>query len=133
MFRAPATHLPADVSGEAAAAPTVDITLKPKIGRPKQKTLPLTPGMSVQDALAQTSAIRKFTDMEIKVYRVTPLSKGVPVPLQAQYDPAKNRVPPLHDMALHAGDKILVVENDNSQIDLLIQKVTGNAAKRRGG
>jgi hypothetical protein len=70
--------------------------------------------------------------MEIKVYRVTPYSKGAVVPLQADYDPAKNCVPILNDMALHAGDMVLVEENDNSQIDLMIAKLSGNAAKRRG-
>jgi hypothetical protein len=35
-------------------------------------------------------------------------------------------------MALHAGDMVLVEESDNSQLDLMIAKLTGNAAKRRG-
>jgi hypothetical protein len=126
----PAVDTPA---GEAAAAPaTVQVTLKPKDGKPKQKTLPFTPGMSVQSALEQTAATRKFTDMEIKVYRVTPYSKGMPVPLQSDYDPSKNRVPILNDMSLHPGDMVLIEENDNSQLDLMLAKLTGNAAKRRG-
>lgn len=123
----------AAAAGEAATPPaTVQVVLKSTSGKTKQTTLPLTAGMSVQTALEQTGAIRKFTDMDIKVYRITPQSKGAVVPLQAEYDPAKNRVPILHDMALHPGDKVLVSENENSQIDLMIGKLTGHGKQRRG-
>jgi hypothetical protein len=127
-------HTPVDPAAAEQADPpaTVQVVLKNKRGNAKQSTLPLTDGMSVQAALEQTGAIRKFKDMEIKVFRVTPLSKGAVVPLQADYDPAKNRVPITHDMALHAGDKILVEECDNSQLQQMLQKLTGNASKRRG-
>lgn len=111
---------------------TVQVVLKTKHDKTKQYTLPLTEQMSLQNALEQTGAIRKFKDMDIKVYRVTPQSKGQVVPMQAEYDPAKNCVPVLHDMALHADDKVLLQEVDQSQMDLLLQKLTGNAAKRRG-
>jgi hypothetical protein len=118
----------------AAAAPqdTVQVVLKSTRGKTKKSELQLTEGMSVQTALEKTGAIRKFTDMDIKVYRVTPLSKGAVVPLQAEYDPSKNRVPILNDMALHPGDMVLVEEKDVSQLELAIAALTGNAAKRRG-
>jgi hypothetical protein len=119
------------VAEDQSAAQTVLVTLKPKNGRIKQKTIPYTEGMSVQTALEQSGAIRKFTDMDIKVYRVTPLSKGQAVPLQSDYDPSKNRVPVLNDLALHPGDKVLLEENNNSQLDIMIANITGNAAKRR--
>lgn len=112
--------------------PTVQVVLKAEGGKTKKSVLPLTEDMSVQTVLEKTGAIRKFTDMEIKVYRVTPYSKGAVVPLQAEYDPSKNRVPILNDMALHAGDMVLVEENDVSQFQLMLKKLTGNAAQRRG-
>ena len=124
----PATTAQAEVAEQA----TVKVTLKSTSGKTKQSMLPLSAGMSVQSVVEKTGAARKFTDMEIKVYRVTPLSKGQPVPLQAEYDPAKNCVPILNDMALHPGDLVLIEENDNSQLDLMLAKLTGNAAKRRG-
>jgi len=119
-------------AGDAAESlGTVQVVLKTENDKTKQYTLPLTPQMSLQNALEQTGAIRKFKDMEIKVYRVTPQSKGQVVPLQAEYDAAKNCVPVLHDMALHDGDKVLLQEVDESQIELMLQRLTGNAAKRR--
>lgn len=109
----------------------ISMTIRPEVGRTEQLKLPLTPGMTVQSALEQAELPGKFKDMEIKVYRVTPLSQGQAVPLQAEYDHLHDRVGILHDMVLHPGDHIAVVEQNPRYLHDLMTTLTGNAPKRR--
>ena len=121
------TQDPAD-NTNTTVQPTVTVSIKPEFGRCKTVTLPLDYGMTLQNALLETKVTRRFRDMDINVMRVTPQSRGQRVPLQADYDTVKNRVGILHDMTLHPGDHIMIVETSTSPIDDAISRFTG---KRR--
>lgn len=116
---------------EPYTGPTVAMSIQAEGGKPKLKTLPLEEGMTIQTALEKTNLTRRFRNMEIKVLRVTPQSNGQPVPLQVQYDPAKNSVDILHDMALHPGDKIIVVEDSSNPLNKTLARFTGAMGLRR--
>ncbi len=118
------TQDPAD-NTNTTVQPTVTVSIKPEFGRRKSLTLPLEYGMTLQNAVADTKVTRRFRDMEINVMRVTPQSRGQRVPLQAEYDTVKNRVGILHDMTLHPGDHIVIVETSTSPIDDVIGRLTG--------
>ena len=116
---------------EADAAPDgpmIKVSTKGQFSRRKTETLPLEPGMTLQDVLEETRVTRRFRHMEINVMRVTPHSNGMAVPLQAEYDSVKNRVGVLHDMALYPGDHVMIVEEVKSPFDELI----GGMARRGG-
>lgn len=118
------THDPADASN-TTVQPTVTVSIKPEFGRRKSVTLPLEYGMTLQDVLQKTKVTRRFHNMEINVMRVTPQSNGQRVPLKAEYDTAHNRVGVLHDMALHPGDHIMIVETTTSSIEDALARLTG--------
>ncbi len=111
--------------------PTVAMAIQAAGRKPKVKTLPLEPGMTIQTALEKTNLTRRFQNMEIKVLRVTPQSNGQPVPLQVQYDPVKNAVDILHDMALHPDDKIIVTEDTSNPLDKTLARFTSAMGLRR--
>ena len=97
--------------------PTVKVSIKGRFGRKKTLNLPLEEGMTLQNVLTETRVTRRFRDMKINVMRVTPLSNGVAVPLQAEYDPVGNRVGVLHDMTLYPGDHVMIVEETKSSLE----------------
>ena len=109
----------------AADQPTIRVSTKGQFSRRKTVELPLEEGMTLQDVLTETKVTRRFRDMEINVMRVTPLSKGVAVPLQAEYDPAKNRVGVLHDMTMYPGDHVMIVEDTTSPLEQALGGVLG--------
>ena len=125
-------HQKLTVADEAGTPeqPSVKVSIKSQFGRKKTLNLPLEQGMTLQNVLTETKVTRRFRDMEINVMRVTPLSNGVAVPLQAEYDPAGNRVGVLHDMTLYPGDHIMIVEDTTSPIDKALGSVLGQRAKR---
>ena len=87
--------------------------------------------MTVQHVLKGAKLTRRFRDMDIKVMRVTPQSGGRPVPLNVEYDRAKNRVPVLYDMVLLPGDQVVVVENNNTALDNAINGALGSIGRGR--
>ena len=112
-------------ASNSAHEPSITVSTQNQYGKRKSVQLPLEQGMTLQDALVETKVTRKFRDMDINVVRVTPYSKGQRVPLKAEYDPAKNRVGILHDMALHPGDHVMIVESDKSPLDEALSRFTG--------
>ena len=110
--------------------PSVKVSIKGQFSRKKTLTLPLKHGMTLQDVLTETKVTRRFRDMEINVMRVTPLSNGVAVPLQAEYDTAGNRVGVLHDMTLHPGDHVMIVEDTTSPLDQALGSFLGQRSRR---
>ena len=96
---------------------TIKVSIKGQFSRKKTIELPLEHGMTLQNVLTETKVTRRFRDMDINVMRVTPHSKGAAVPLQAEYDSARNRVGVLHDMTLYPGDHIMIVENTKSPLE----------------
>lgn len=94
----------------------VTIAVNSQYGGGEKLTLPLVPGMTVQQALEQADLPRRFKrGMQINVMRVTPYSNGRPVPLKAKYDTVKKRVDVLHDMVLHPGDHVVIAEGEGPQ------------------
>ena len=114
-------HAPIEMPG--AGEPTVKVSIKSQFGRKTSEEMPLEYGMTLQDVLAATKVTRRFGDMKINVMRVTPQSKGQLVPLQARYDTSKNRVGILHDMTLHPGDHIMIVEVIKSPLEHVLEGI----------
>jgi len=108
-----------------ASAATVKVSIKSEFGRRKSEELPLEQGMTLQDVLVETGVTRRFRDMKINVMRITPQSKGQPVPLQAEYDPTRNCVGVLHDMTLYPGDHVMIVEDLSTPFDEMLGRLTG--------
>ena len=115
--------------GQTQEEPQITVAIKPEFGRRKNVTLPLEEGMALQDVLQRTRVTRRFRDMKLTVMRVTPQSNGVRVPLQAEYDSAKNRVGILHDMTLYPGDHIVIIEENRTRDDEALGSLFG-AARR---
>lgn len=119
-------HAPQDARADAGQATVV---IRPERGRAEQHIVTAAEGMTVQSLLDQYKLARRFNNMQIKVMRVTPYSKGQIVPLAAEYDPVKNQIGVLHDMTILPGDQVVIVEDNVRRVDMLMGAMLG--ASRR--
>ena len=72
---------------------------------------------SVQTAVNRVKASVQFRRMDIAVVRPDPNSEGKVQTMRSKYNSAKRRVELSHDYALHAGDRVLIVENTSTVLD----------------
>jgi hypothetical protein len=81
-------------------------------------------GMLVQDALAKSGVIKRFSRMDVKLMRPRPDGKG-PHKMDVTYDGKARRVSPGTDYALLPGDRVIVVEDTRTEFDDMVDKIVG--------
>jgi hypothetical protein len=110
-------------SGDPASQFTVE--LRSASGKSEGLARPLTGQLSVQEALEQTRAAKKFKRFNLELYR--PLSGGRWHRMVLEYDRAGRRVPPETDYSLLPGDRLVVVEDATTVIDDVVNGVLNRA------
>lgn len=73
---------------------------------------------TVQTALENSGAIRKYRDMDVSILRIVE-ETGKPLKMVVDYRSAKKSVRPEQDYALLPGDRVLVEAQQNSLLDRL--------------
>jgi hypothetical protein len=100
------------------------VELYPSFWKPSRFEAPLTPGLTIQNALKDSGALRKFRGMDITLIRMVP-EKGEPLMLQIDFSVAKNCVEVSQDYALHPNDRIVVKPSSASAIDKAVESIFG--------
>jgi hypothetical protein len=120
-----------------AAAPSAKyfVEIRPEKGKPQAVSRELSDQMHVQMALEQTGAAKKFSRMQLELYR--PLPGGGWHKMILEFDRDAHRVPPEFDYALLPGDRIVVTEDTSTVLDDILEKaleplgVTPSAKKKK--
>jgi hypothetical protein len=97
------------------------IVVKQANGRdPVATTIPYNPSMVVDEALAKSGGKSWFGRSKIQVVRGS--ENGETLKMDVEYDNSEDRVEPLYNYALHAGDRVIVEEDkSNALTDMLDQ------------
>jgi hypothetical protein len=86
--------------------------------------------MHLQDALEKSGAAKKIKRMELYVLR-TPPQGGPRQRLTADYDSVKRRVAWESDYAVYPGDHVVVIEDNTSEFDRLVERCLGPLGRIR--
>jgi hypothetical protein len=109
-----------------AAPPTCLVELNPLIGKPRQVSLVLQEGMTVQSALEQTKAHRKYGSMELVLVRQPATPGSEPQRLGATWEPKQRRVSIDTDYALYPGDVLVVNQLARKSVgELMLGEIAG--------
>lgn len=92
--------------------------------------LPLTPNMTVQEALDQARASKRFRRLGIDLMR-NANQTGEPHKMAIAWDNGKKRVAFSTNYALHPNDRIMVTENTDTALDDMVAKIMGNPKKKK--
>ena len=79
---------------------------------------------TVQTALEQSGAIKKYRNMNVTIWRVVE-ETGQPLKMATRYEPRKKAITPDQDYALMPGDRIVVEMTSNSLIDKMVDSASG--------
>ena len=90
---------------------------KERIERPLQETI------YVQDALKQSGALKRFGRVKIELYRSGP--SGEYQKLEIPFDRGRRGVRPEFDYAIHAGDRLMFIEDTSNALDDVLESVAG--------
>ncbi|HMO13414.1 MAG TPA: hypothetical protein PKD64_05985 [Pirellulaceae bacterium] len=94
------------------------------IGEPKMHRGEIRGSMTVQDALVQSGATRRYRTMQITILREIP-GHSRPVRLDVDYETSRKTVVESQNYAIHPGDRILIRPKDDNMISNLLNKATG--------
>ncbi len=104
------------------AGPVVYVHVIPEMGRPRRIDLPFTQGATVQQALTESKALKRFQNVKIEIIR-TDKQTGQRVKMNAKYLIGKRRIAISDDYALYPGDYIVVQEDTKTQLDQFLDPV----------
>lgn len=87
---------------------------------PVATTIPYNPSMVVDEALAKSGGNNWFARAKVQIVRNS--ENGEQLKMDIEYDNSEDRVEPLYNYALHAGDRVVVEEDSSNAItDILDQ------------
>lgn len=92
-------------------------------GKPQAVELDVTNQLHMQTALDQSGAAKKWSRMDIELYR--PLPNGGWHKMEIEFDRGAHRVPPEYDYAVLPGDRIVVKEDAASLMDDFLEQALG--------
>jgi hypothetical protein len=117
-------------SGPAAAEQTAkfEVVFQPEKGKPDRVERSLSEPVTVQQALEQTRAIKKFRRIEVELVRQLPSGGFHKIP--CEYDRSTKRINPEFDYALLPGDKVIVKEDTTTIIDDILHSAGGGIERR---
>jgi hypothetical protein len=98
------------------------VEVRPNKGEPIAKEQPLAEPLTVQTALENTKANKKFRKFTLELHR--PLPDGRVHSMVLQYDRTAKHVDPEFDYAVLPGDRILVIEDTSTMLDEFMDNVT---------
>jgi predicted membrane-bound mannosyltransferase len=113
----------ADTPRAKAAPATYTAVLRANNGKMRKVVLPWTSETTVQTAVEQSGAARKFDNMTIVVERQPSPQAASTHRMDSGYDPAKNRVPAHLDYALHPNDSVLIADDPITLADQLVDAI----------
>ncbi len=127
-FKLPGTSGPDGADPTAAPQEHCTVVLQPGRGEQDVVQVPLTGGATVQTALDQSKATRKFRRMEIYVLRKPPSRGNRPSQVQkmnVEFNRKRRRVDAEYDYALYPNDRVVVQEDMTTIIDDTVEAVAG--------
>lgn len=104
----------------------------------KSVKLPLASAPTLQAAVDQSKATRKFKRFHIAISRLPQKPGGQPQTLVSKYDHVSKKIPFDSDYALRPGDRVVIVEDKTSVVDDMLggfinplRAISGNAPPNR--
>lgn len=107
----------------AIGGPSCTVAIYSKGARPKEVKLPVTGQMFVQEALNKSGVSKRFNRMKVVLIRPRPYGKGRHK-MDIKFRSGKKRVSLNSDYAIHPGDRLVVIEDNSTAFDDMIDKVT---------
>ncbi|MFO0913356.1 MAG: hypothetical protein U0795_10390 [Pirellulales bacterium] len=92
----------------ASPPPSIVVEMNPLVGKPRQTTIILEEGMTVQTALEKSKASRRYANMELVLVRQSDQNGGAPHRMGARWNPQKRQVSIDTDYSLSPGDVLIV-------------------------
>ncbi|MGI9518762.1 MAG: hypothetical protein ACR2NP_17015 [Pirellulaceae bacterium] len=99
-------------------------------GQPKIYQGRINPGMTVQDALEESGATKKYTGMLIDLARRVSDS-GQVLKLPVNYDHEVSHVIDAQNYAIHPGDEILIRQNNPGPMDAMFRSISASGLKQK--
>lgn len=96
------------------------VVMAPSVGRAQVFTGNVAPDLTVQGALEESGALKKFRTMKVDLFRVVDGS-GQTLKMACELQPSKKIVKFEQDYQILPGDR-LVVTADNSSIDRMLKR-----------
>ncbi len=112
------------------SGPTIVVEFhSPESSKVEVKKLPLTDGMTIQDAVDQLRAGKHFRRCHIDLMRTAPQSTE-PHKMEIAWDNGKHRVAFSTNYALYPNDRIMIIEDTETVLDDMVNTLMGNKKKR---
>jgi hypothetical protein len=99
------------------------VELHPEGGQPTRAERSLTGPLTVQQALTETEALKKYRRSTIELVR--PLANGAVHRMAVEYDRSAKMVAPEFDYSLQPGDRIIVKEDTSTIVDDMLDQTLG--------
>ena len=103
------------------------VEIREKNARPDIRTIDITDGKLVKDALEETGVTRRFRRLQINLLRSTPEGKRAKMEV-----PYANGVAETHNYALREGDHLVVIEDASPILDDMIGSTVGPLSRLMG-
>jgi len=107
----------ADVGGGMPQQPMIMVEMQSGESTQKSVKLPLASAPTLQAAVEQSKADRRFKRFHIAISRLPQNPGGQPQTLVSKYDHVGKKIPFDSDYALRPGDRVVIVEDKSSVID----------------
>ncbi|MEL7496858.1 MAG: hypothetical protein AAFN77_04570 [Planctomycetota bacterium] len=123
MMKTSSVELPVDAT---ANAPMYQIQMVSMMGRADVSKRVIKDKMTVQDALEEAGAIKKYRGMRITLSRLLD-KNGQVLKLPVDYQVSKRAVRPEQNYSLHPGDTLTISAASDNSMDKIIGALTGGA------
>ncbi len=98
------------------------VQIQPEGGQPVAKEQPLVGHLTMQQALENTRADKKFKKFKLSLHR--PLPDGRWHKMVVRYDRDQKHVDPEFDYTVQSGDRLIVVEDTTTILDEALDAIT---------
>jgi len=109
--------------GQKVPQETCIVELHPGGAKPSRMQLPISDSTTVQQALVESRAVKKFKKMKIHVLRIDEAT-GRKVKMGVEYLSDKRHVVPHYDYVLRANDRVVITEDNSSALESVIGSLT---------
>jgi hypothetical protein len=114
--------LPGEAAGVAPQVDKFTVELRADSGKTAVVEQPISGELTVQQALEQSKALKRFKRMDIELYR--PLPSGGWHKMTLEFDRGSRTVPPEYDYAVLPGDRIVLIEDTSTFLDDILKQTT---------
>ncbi len=114
----------AETAAAVASGQFYTVRMETNGGQAQVVQQPIEGAMTLQDALLQSGATKKFRNMQVDLYR-TNSNTGDSIKMAIEYEPKTKSVPVEQDYALHPGDRILVRPRETKPLDEFMKAFGG--------